>query len=105
MAAQIEIFTTTALGDNTYLLAVGQDAALIDPQRDAWRFLAAAQSRGLTVRFVLEITSTTTMSRVRSRSRRRPAPRWSHPPAAAISSPTAVAEATSSTWAAWFYGP
>jgi hydroxyacylglutathione hydrolase len=54
MAAQIEIFTTTALGDNTYLLAVGQDAALIDPQRDAWRFLAAAQSRGLTVRFVLE---------------------------------------------------
>jgi hydroxyacylglutathione hydrolase len=54
MPAQIEVFTTTALGDNTYLVAVGQAAALVDPQRDAWRFLAAAQSRGLSVRYVLE---------------------------------------------------
>jgi hydroxyacylglutathione hydrolase len=54
MPAEIQAFATTALGDNTYLLAVGRDAALVDPQRDAWRFLAAAESRGLTVRYVLE---------------------------------------------------
>jgi hydroxyacylglutathione hydrolase len=54
MPAEIQVFPTTALGDTTYLLTVGQDAALVDPQRDAWRFLAAAESRGLTVRYVLE---------------------------------------------------
>jgi glyoxylase-like metal-dependent hydrolase (beta-lactamase superfamily II) len=54
MPAEIQVFPTTALGDTTYLLTVGQDAALFDPQRDAWRFLAAAESRGLTVRYVLE---------------------------------------------------
>ena len=37
---------TTALGDNTYLLPVGRNAALVDPQRDAWQFLAAAKSQG-----------------------------------------------------------
>jgi glyoxylase-like metal-dependent hydrolase (beta-lactamase superfamily II)/rhodanese-related sulfurtransferase len=54
MPAQIQVFPTTALGDTTYLLTVGRDAALLDPQRDVWRFLAAAESRGLTVRYVLE---------------------------------------------------
>jgi glyoxylase-like metal-dependent hydrolase (beta-lactamase superfamily II)/rhodanese-related sulfurtransferase len=54
MPAEIQVFPTTALGDTTYLLVAGRDAALIDPQRDAWRFLAAAESRGLTVRYVLE---------------------------------------------------
>jgi hydroxyacylglutathione hydrolase len=54
MPAEIQVFPTTALGDNTYLLTVGRDAALVDPQRDAWRFLAAAESRRLTVRYLLE---------------------------------------------------
>jgi hydroxyacylglutathione hydrolase len=54
MPAEIQVFPTTALGDNTYLLTVGRDAALVDPQRDAWRFLAATESRGLIVRYVLE---------------------------------------------------
>jgi hydroxyacylglutathione hydrolase len=54
MRSEIQIFPTTTLGNNTYLLAVGRDAALVDPQRDAWRFLAAAESRGLTIRYVLE---------------------------------------------------
>lgn len=54
MRSEIQVFPTTTLGNNTYLLAVGRDAALVDPQRDAWRFLAAAESRGLTIRYVLE---------------------------------------------------
>jgi glyoxylase-like metal-dependent hydrolase (beta-lactamase superfamily II)/rhodanese-related sulfurtransferase len=54
MPAEIQVFPTIALGDNTYLLTAGRDAALIDPQRDAWRFLAAAESQGLTVRYVIE---------------------------------------------------
>jgi hydroxyacylglutathione hydrolase len=54
MRSDIQVFPTTTLGNNTYLLAVGRDAALVDPQRDAWRFLAAAESQGLTIRYVLE---------------------------------------------------
>jgi hydroxyacylglutathione hydrolase len=54
MDARIESFATRSLADSSYLLAVGSDALLVDPQRDAWRFLAAAEARGLTVRYVLE---------------------------------------------------
>jgi hydroxyacylglutathione hydrolase len=54
MPAEIQILPTTTLGNNTYVVAVGSDAALVDPPRDAWRLLAAAESRGLTVRYVLE---------------------------------------------------
>ncbi len=50
----LEILTTPELGDNSYLLADGADAALIDPQRDAWRALRVASSRGLRIKFVLE---------------------------------------------------
>jgi hydroxyacylglutathione hydrolase len=54
MRSETQVFPTTMLGNNTYLLAVGRDAALVDPQRDAWRFVAAAESQGLTIRYVLE---------------------------------------------------
>jgi hydroxyacylglutathione hydrolase len=54
MRSEVQVFPTSTLGNNTYLLAVGRDAALVDPQRDAWRFVAAAKSRGLTIRYVLE---------------------------------------------------
>lgn len=50
----VELFITPSLGDNSYLLASGGEAAFIDPQRDAWRFLAAAESRKVVVRYVLE---------------------------------------------------
>jgi hydroxyacylglutathione hydrolase len=50
----LEIFVTEGLGDNSYLLASGDEALLVDPQRDAWRFLAVAEARKLTVRYVLE---------------------------------------------------
>lgn len=48
------LFVTPGLGDNSYLLASGDEAVVVDPQRDAWRFLAAAAARNLRVRYVLE---------------------------------------------------
>ena len=50
----LELFTTKGLGDASYLIASDGEAALVDPQRDAWRFLAAAERRGLRVTRVLE---------------------------------------------------
>jgi hydroxyacylglutathione hydrolase len=49
-----KLFVTPGLGDNSYLVASGDEAVVVDPQRDAWRFLAAAQARKLRVRYVLE---------------------------------------------------
>ncbi|MBI4283795.1 MAG: MBL fold metallo-hydrolase [Chloroflexi bacterium] len=54
MTMDWELFVTLELGDNSYLVASGGEAALIDPQRDAWRFLATAASRQLTLRYVVE---------------------------------------------------
>ncbi|MCX6021350.1 MAG: MBL fold metallo-hydrolase [Chloroflexi bacterium] len=45
---------TPGLGDNSYLLTAGDEAALVDPQRDAWRFVQEAADRGTPVRYVLE---------------------------------------------------
>jgi glyoxylase-like metal-dependent hydrolase (beta-lactamase superfamily II)/rhodanese-related sulfurtransferase len=50
----LELFVTPGLGDASYLLASGRDAVLVDPQRDAWRFLEIAEQRGWRVRHVLE---------------------------------------------------
>lgn len=50
----LELFVTPGLGDASYLLASGGDAVLVDPQRDAWRFLEVAQRRGWRIRYVLE---------------------------------------------------
>lgn len=49
-----EVFVTPGLGDNSYLLRSGDEAVLVDPQRDAWRFLAAADRLGVRIRAVLE---------------------------------------------------
>jgi hydroxyacylglutathione hydrolase len=51
---EYELFVTPGLGDNSYLLISGGEAVVVDPQRDAWRFLAAADSRKLRLRYVLE---------------------------------------------------
>src|SRR5689334_17688742 len=53
-AMDLEIFQTPGLGDASYLLASGGEAVLVDPQRDAWRFLEVAAKRGWRVRYVLE---------------------------------------------------
>jgi hydroxyacylglutathione hydrolase len=50
----LELFVTPGLGDTSYLLASGREAVLVDPQRDAWRFLEVARARGWRVRHVLE---------------------------------------------------
>jgi hydroxyacylglutathione hydrolase len=50
----LEIFQTPGLGDASYLLASGGEAVLVDPQRDAWRFLEVAERRGWRIRHVLE---------------------------------------------------
>jgi len=53
-ALDLEAFVTEGLGDSSYLLASGREAVLVDPQRDAWRFLEVAERRGWRVRHVLE---------------------------------------------------
>jgi hydroxyacylglutathione hydrolase len=50
----LEIFQTPGLGDASYLLASGGEAVLVDPQRDAWRFLEVAAARRWRIRHVLE---------------------------------------------------
>ncbi|MBI2780559.1 MAG: MBL fold metallo-hydrolase [Chloroflexi bacterium] len=50
----LELFVTPGLGDASYLLASGRDAVLVDPQRDAWRFLEVAEEHGWRIRHVLE---------------------------------------------------
>jgi glyoxylase-like metal-dependent hydrolase (beta-lactamase superfamily II)/rhodanese-related sulfurtransferase len=50
----VELFHTAGLGDSSYLLASGREAVLVDPQRDAWRFVEAAKERGWRIRHVLE---------------------------------------------------
>ena len=50
----LELFHTPGLGDSSYLLASGREAVLVDPQRDAWRFVQAATARGWRIRHVLE---------------------------------------------------
>jgi glyoxylase-like metal-dependent hydrolase (beta-lactamase superfamily II)/rhodanese-related sulfurtransferase len=51
---EIETFVTPGLGDNTFLVGQGDEAVLVDPQRDAGRFLDEAERRGWRVRHVLE---------------------------------------------------
>jgi glyoxylase-like metal-dependent hydrolase (beta-lactamase superfamily II)/rhodanese-related sulfurtransferase len=50
----VEVFVTDGLGDSSYLIHSGEEAVLVDPQRDAWRFLAAAEGKGARIRAVLE---------------------------------------------------
>jgi glyoxylase-like metal-dependent hydrolase (beta-lactamase superfamily II)/rhodanese-related sulfurtransferase len=51
---EYELFVTPGLGDNSYLLSSCDEAVVVDPQRDAWRFLATAEARKLRIRYVLE---------------------------------------------------
>jgi glyoxylase-like metal-dependent hydrolase (beta-lactamase superfamily II)/rhodanese-related sulfurtransferase len=50
----LDVFVTPGLGDNSFLVVSGDEAAVVDPQRDAWRFLAAAEARTARVLAVLE---------------------------------------------------
>jgi glyoxylase-like metal-dependent hydrolase (beta-lactamase superfamily II)/rhodanese-related sulfurtransferase len=50
----IEVFVTPGLGDNSFVVVSGDEAVIVDPQRDAWRFLEAADRRRARIRAVLE---------------------------------------------------
>lgn len=50
----LEVVVTPGLGDNSYVLISGDEAAVIDPQRDAWRLSRIADQRAAKVRMVLE---------------------------------------------------
>ncbi|MFE2327783.1 rhodanese-like domain-containing protein [Streptomyces sp. NPDC059385] len=52
--SEIEVMTTASLGDTGYLLVSGDEAALVDPQRDSWELLESCASRGVRIRYVLE---------------------------------------------------
>ncbi|MER8041512.1 MBL fold metallo-hydrolase [Streptomyces sp. NPDC094032] len=51
---RIEIVTTASLGDSSYLLVSGDEAALVDPQRDSWALVESCAGRGVRIRYVLE---------------------------------------------------
>ncbi|HYV00919.1 MAG TPA: rhodanese-like domain-containing protein [Actinomycetota bacterium] len=51
---ELDVLVTPGLGDNSFLLASGGEAAVIDPQRDVARLLALAESRDEKIRHVLE---------------------------------------------------
>ncbi len=50
----VESFLTRGLGDTSYLLALGDESVIVDPQRDVRPVLAAARARDLRVTRVLE---------------------------------------------------
>lgn len=50
----IKQFVASSLGDASYLVASGGEAAVIDPQRDVRPYLAAAEELGVTIRYVFE---------------------------------------------------
>ncbi len=54
MKFSFDIFVTRGLGDNSYLIHSGDEAAVIDPQRDAWRFTDKADELGLGIKYVFE---------------------------------------------------
>lgn len=47
-------FVAEALGDASYLVVHGEEAAVIDPQRDIWPFVKASREHGATIRYVVE---------------------------------------------------
>ena len=50
----IETLATDSLGDSSYLLTSGDEAALVDPQRDSWDLVESCARNGVRIRYVLE---------------------------------------------------
>jgi glyoxylase-like metal-dependent hydrolase (beta-lactamase superfamily II) len=51
---ELDVLVTEGLGDASYILTSGDEAAVVDPQRDIERFVDAAGARGATIRHVVE---------------------------------------------------
>ena len=50
----LELIVTPGLGNVASLLSAGRDAVVVDPPRDAWRVIAAAEARGWRITHVVE---------------------------------------------------
>ena len=50
----VELILTPGLGNGAFLLAADGEAVVVDPPRDAWRVMAAAEARGWRLTHVLE---------------------------------------------------
>jgi hydroxyacylglutathione hydrolase len=51
---ELDVVVNEGLGDSSYVLTWGDEAAVVDPQRDIERFVDAARARGATIRHVVE---------------------------------------------------
>jgi hydroxyacylglutathione hydrolase len=51
---ELEVLVTPGLGDNSFLVGSGGEAAVVDPQRDIDRLVDLADARGLNIRHVIE---------------------------------------------------
>jgi glyoxylase-like metal-dependent hydrolase (beta-lactamase superfamily II)/rhodanese-related sulfurtransferase len=51
---ELEVLVTSGLGDNSFLVGSGGEAALIDPQRDIARFVELADARGFKISHAIE---------------------------------------------------
>ena len=51
---ELDVLVTEGLGDSSYVLTWGDEAAVVDPQRDVERFVDAARAHGATIRRVVE---------------------------------------------------
>jgi glyoxylase-like metal-dependent hydrolase (beta-lactamase superfamily II) len=51
---ELDVLVTEGLGDSSYVLTWGDEAAAVDPQRDVERFVDAARAHGATIRRVVE---------------------------------------------------
>jgi hydroxyacylglutathione hydrolase len=49
-----ELILTPGLGNAAFLIGAGREAVVVDPPRDAWRVMAAAERRGWRITHVLE---------------------------------------------------
>jgi glyoxylase-like metal-dependent hydrolase (beta-lactamase superfamily II)/rhodanese-related sulfurtransferase len=50
----LELVLTPGLGNAAFLIGAGREAVVVDPPRDAWRVMAAADGRGWRITHVLE---------------------------------------------------
>jgi len=51
---RVELFETKGLGDNSYLIISDDEVAIVDPQRDIWRFTEYIDQHNLDLKYILE---------------------------------------------------
>lgn len=51
---KVKLFETEGLGDNSYIVQSGKEVAIVDPQRDVWRFTEMIDENDLKLKYILE---------------------------------------------------